>query len=299
MRISVFDIGGTFIKHSIFNGFSLSETKHLATCPQLGKDHLIDTLIGILRKETEKAPLDGIGISTRGQVDFFHGVIIFDPPDLFPDYSNTPLRQLISQKLNQPDIPVIIENDGNCAAIAESAFGSSQTYDNSLCIVYGTAIGGGIIHQNKIYRGSNDSAGEFGMMHFPDGHNGSISYENYASVTKLIEMVSAADASLTDGKKIVTALSHGDKQISCIIDQWCFRVAVGLSSLIHIFNPPCVVLGGGIMENSEIVSRIRKQTFALLAPGFEGVQILPATLGNRAGMLGAAYLTLQEIQKKG
>ena len=87
MKISVFDIGGTFIKHSIFNGLELSCTQFIQTNPQLGSENMIQTLIQVLIEENAQSPLDGIGISTRGQVDFSHGVIIFS---IFPDPKTTP-----------------------------------------------------------------------------------------------------------------------------------------------------------------------------------------------------------------
>ncbi len=295
MKISVFDIGGTFIKHSIFNGLELSCTQFIQTNPQLGSENMIRTLIQVLIEENAQSPLDGIGISTRGQVDFSHGVIIFDPPDLFPDYSGTPLCTRIKEGLGNPDIPVIIENDGNCAAIAESAFGASKEYDDSLCLVFGTSVGGGIIHDRKIYRGATFSAGEFGMMQLLDKNGAPVFYENCASVTALVEMASAVDPNLTDGRKVLAAWEEGDIGISEVIHEWSLRVATGLTSLIHIFNPACLVLGGGIMESEKVADSIRHCTIPMLAPGFEQVKILPAILGNNAGMLGAAHLTMQAL----
>lgn len=295
MKISVFDIGGTFIKHSIFNGLELSCTQFIQTNPQLGSENMIQTLIQVLIEENAQSPLDGIGISTRGQVDFSHGVIIFDPPDLFPDYSGTPLCTRIKEGLGNPDIPVIIENDGNCAAIAESAFGASKEYDDSLCLVFGTAVGGGIIHDRKIYRGAAFSAGEFGMMQLFDKEGFPVFYEDCASVTSLVKAASKVNPHLTDGKKILSAWEKEDTGISEVIHEWSLRVAMGLTSLIHIFNPACLVLGGGIMESEKVVDSIHRCTYPMLAPGFEQVKILPAALGNTAGMLGAAYLTMQAM----
>lgn len=299
MRISVFDIGGTFIKHSIFNGFELSERKLIPTEAHRGSQDLIDRLARMIKAEEKEGQVDGVGISTRGQVDFLHGVIIFDPPTVFPDYSGTKLREQLRDRLQSPDLPVIVENDGNCAALAESIFGAAQNYDDSLCVVFGTSIGGAIVQGKQIYHGCRFSAGEFGMMCFPDGNGNTILYEEYASVTALVNMVSAMDSSMTSGRRITEALAQGNAEVSHLVDIWCKRVAIGLASLIHIFNPPCVVLGGGIMENNEIVCRIRNCTLSLLAPGFEHLELSPAVLGNQAGLLGAAYLTMQEISKTG
>ena len=99
MRISVFDIGGTFIKHGLFDGSTLSEVRQIPTEAHLGTDHLIAALADILRQELQEAPLDGIGISTRGQVDTEAGRIIYDPPEVIPGYSGTCLRQKLQSAL--------------------------------------------------------------------------------------------------------------------------------------------------------------------------------------------------------
>ena len=301
MRISVFDIGGTFIKHGLFDGAALSEVRHIPTEAHLGADHLIAALADILCEELQEAPLAGIGISTRGQVDTAAGRIIYDPPEVIPGYSGTCLRQKLQSALDCDaiaNLPIAVENDGNCAALAENRVGASKGFADCICVVFGTAIGGAILSGHQVYHGCGYSAGEFGMMQFPDGCGGSMYYENYASVTQLVELVSAAEPSLTDGRKIAAALEAPtvSEAVSDGADIWAKRAALGLSSLIHIFNPPCLVLGGGIMESPEIFRRVCRETQALLAPGFETVQIRPAALGNHAGMLGAGYLALEAIQ---
>ena len=305
MRISVFDIGGTFIKHGLFDGSTLSDVYQIPTEAHLGADHLIAALAYILRQELQESPLDGIGISTRGQVDTEAGRIIYDPPEMIPGYSGTCLRQELRSALGCDaiaNLPIAVENDGNCAALAENRAGAAKDFADCICVVFGTAIGGAILSDHHVYHGCAYSAGEFGMMQFPDGFGGSMYYENYASVTQLVQLVNAADTSLTNGLKIAAALKAADAAsvttpVTGAVDVWARRAALGLSSLIHIFNPPCLVLGGGIMESEEIFRRVRRETQALLAPGFETVQIRPALLGNHAGMLGAGYLALEAMQQ--
>ncbi|MGN1414264.1 MAG: ROK family protein [Anaerovoracaceae bacterium] len=299
MRISVFDIGGTFIKHGLFDGSTLSDVHQIPTEGHLGTEHLIAALTDILRQELQEKPLDGIGISTRGQVDTAAGRIIYDPPAVIPGYRGTCLRQKLQSALGRPDLSIVVENDGNCAALAENRAGAAQGFADCICVVFGTAIGGAILSDHQIYHGTGYSAGEFGMMQFPAGCGGSMYYENYASVAQLVQLVSAADPSLTDGRKIAAALEAAavSDAVSDGADAWAQRAALGLSSLIHIFNPPCLVLGGGIMESPEIFRRVCRETQTLLAPGFETVQIRPAALGNQAGMLGAGYLALEAMQR--
>ena len=271
MRISVFDIGGTWIKHAQFDGASLSETIYIPTEAHRGTSQMIDKLTEILREEMDASPLDAVGISTRGQVDPSDGSILFDPPDVFPDYTGTNLPQLIRQALNAPELAVAVENDANCAALAESFFGASRQFNDCLMLTFGTGIGGGIILDGKIYHGDRFSSGEFGMMYLPDECGRPKYWEQLAS-PKVLEKNP---------------------------DLWLQRISMGIASLIHIFNPPCVVLGGGQMEGLQRCASVCQAVYPLLAPGFEHLTITGAELGNRAGMLGAGYLAMQRIKEKG
>ena len=271
MRISVFDIGGTWIKHAIFDGAPLGETTQIATEAHLGAGQMVEKLTAVLKEELASGPLDGIGISTRGQVDPSTGTILFDPPDVFPDYTGTCLPQQLRDALNTPDLPIVVENDANCAALAESIFGAAKRFSSALMLTFGTAIGGGIILNRQVYHGDRFSAGEFGMMYLPDENGQPKYWEQLAS-----NQVLAENSNL-----------------------WIHRVSMGIASLIHIFNPPCVVLGGGLMEDSERVFQVCQNVYPLLAPGFNHLTMAHAELGNRAGMLGAGYLTMKEIASKG
>jgi len=215
--------------------------------------------------------LDAVGISTRGQVDTASGTILYDSPEVFSDYTGTCIPEKLRDALNRPDLPVLVENDANCAALAESVFGAAKQFSDSLMLTFGTGIGGGIILNGKIHRGDRCSAGEFGMMYLPDETGKPIHWEQLAS-----------NRVLSDNPQL-----------------WQQYTAMGIASLIHVFNPPCVVLGGGLMEVQERFFRVGQAVYPLLAPGFEHLTIAAAELGNRAGMLGAGYLALLELKQKG
>lgn len=267
MRISVFDIGGTWIKHAMFDGESLGETVQIAAEAHLGTDQMIKKLAEIISKEHDLWPLDAVGISTRGQVNPADGTILFDSPDVFPDYTGTCLSQQLYEALQTSDVPIIVENDANCAALAESVYGAGRQYEDSLMLTFGTGIGGGIILNRKIYHGDRFSAGEFGMMYLPDEKGNPKYWEELAS----------------------------NQVLSQDSDLWLHRVSLGIASLIHIFNPPCVILGGGLMEDNERIFQISQKVYPLLAPGFNHLTIAAAELGNRAGMLGAGHLAMMQI----
>ena len=293
MKNLVFDIGGTAIKYGICENDKLLQVNEIPTHALRGGRHVMDTLIGLIRSIMEKTACDAIGISTAGQVDSSKGSIIYANSNL-PDYTGTQIRRELETIFH---LPVAVENDVNPAAIGEAVYGAGQEYPDFLCLTYGTGVGGAIVHDKQIYHGSSFSAGEFGAIvthgtaktfgsDFFDG-----CYERYASTTALVNAASAFDPSLTDGKKIFERI--GDEEIKPIVDCWITEILFGLTTLIHIFNPSCVILGGGIMVQPYIIEQIQSKLDQNIMPNFAHVKIKPAALGNTAGLLGANYLASQ------
>lgn len=293
MKNLVFDIGGTAIKYGICENDKLLQVNEIPTNAFMGGRHVMDTLTGLIRSIAGNTECDAIGISTAGQVDSSKGSIIYANSNL-PDYTGTQIRQELENIFH---LPVAVENDVNSAAIGEAAYGAGQEYSDFLCLTYGTGVGGAIIHNKQIYHGSSFSAGEFGAIvthgaaktfgsDFFDG-----CYERYASTAALINSASAFNPSLTDGKKIFARI--GDEEIKAVVDCWITEILFGLTTLIHIFNPSCIILGGGVMEQPYIIEQIKDKLGQSIMPSFAHVEIKPAALGNNAGLLGANYLASQ------
>lgn len=281
MKAAVFDIGGTFVKHGIYEDGVLKDVSSFPTCGQDGADTLIERIRNACGSITN---IDAIGICTRGQVNCDTGEIIYDPPHLIPGYTGKNLKT----EFGAFGIPVAVENDANCMAIAESNALSADVTADVLCLTYGTCVGGAIVRGGAIYHGTNWSAGEFGMMYM----NGEY-YENIASVTRLVEQAKAMDASLCDGRTITANLDRSDVHV--LVDGWAKQVAEGLASLIHIFNPACMIIGGGIMEDENVFNMVTSKVSELTAPGFD-VNIRSARFGNSAGLIGAGILA-QKLMK--
>ena len=289
MRIGALDFGGTAIKYGVWEAgqlTGLSERPSPTTCSKDVVEALTD-IIGSLGK------LDAVGISTRGQVDE-HGAILYDNGPV-EDYTGTPLKALLEERFG---IPVWVENDVNAAAWGEACLGAGKGTGDFLCITYGTGIGGALVLNGQLYRGANWSAGEFGAMQLfsqkPawEGFGGAY-YENYASATALVSAAKSVDPAIADGKTLCARMN--DAPVAPLVDQWMEHVSLGLSTLIHIFNPGLIVLGGGILQNEELFRRIDACTRTQLMPGFEVIQLKQAQLGNRAGMIGAALLAEQML----
>lgn len=292
MRILVFDIGGTAIKYSVCTDNRLSEVYETPTNASLGGRHVLNTITGLIQKESG---YDAIGISTAGQVDSEEGSIIYANSNL-PDYTGMQIRRELENLLHKP---VAVENDVNCAAIGEAVYGAGKDYDDFLCLTYGTGVGGAIIQNREIYHGSGFSAGEFGgiITHGTDRKTDSDPlagcYEHYASTTALVRRAMEYDASLTDGRKIFQRLD--DPRVLAVLDDWIDEIILGLTTLTHIFNPSCILLGGGVMVQPYVLEKINEKIYESIIPSFSRVQVKGTALGNHAGLLGANHLARTRI----
>lgn len=290
MKILVFDIGGTAIKHGLCVDDKLIYVDETPTNAHLGGRHILDTITSLIEKEEG---YDAIGISTAGQVNAEEGFIIYANSNI-PDYTGIQIRKELENKFH---VPVMVENDVNSAAIGEAVYGAGKDYDDFLCLTYGTGVGGAIIQNKSIFHGSSFSAAEFGAIvthseekinqyDFFDG-----CYERYASTTALVKEAKTYNPQLENGRIIFENLD--DPMVISILDHWIDEIMLGLSTLIHIFNPSCILLGGGIMTQPIIIKKISEKKAKYIMPSFSHVVIKPASLGNSAGVLGANYLAKQ------
>lgn len=291
MRIAALDIGGTSIKSGIWDGTDAMELKEHATNARNGGSYVMDRAKEILK---EYDGFDAIGISTAGQVNSKEGYIRY-ANDNIPGYTGMKIRELMEAEFG---VPVEVENDVNAAALGEARFGAGRAYEDFLCITYGTGVGGAIVINKEIYTGSSFSAGEFGgiMVHPEDSVFGEPfqgCYEKYASTTALVKKAAAFDPSLTNGRKIFERLD--DNRVRAIVNEWIDEIVYGLVTVIHIFNPSCMVLGGGVMAQSYILKEVKQKTAARIMSSFRNVELKQAELGNKAGLMGAAWLAERRL----
>ncbi len=292
MRILCADIGGTSIKLGIVTGDGeIFDFTEVATEGKKGGARVMENLIsGLLAFEG----YDAIGISTAGQVDRENGSIIYANENI-PGYTGTKVKDILEKRFRKP---VEVENDVNCAALGEGWLGAGKGLSDYLCLTYGTGIGGAIILGGKLYRGTGGSAGEFGhMILHPGGRECSCGkkgcYEAYASARLLVEMAMEKDPSVTSGRELFARISYGDEKMAEVLDEWSEEASTGLASLVHIFNPQALILGGGILEQDAAAEALEKKARDLIMDSFQNVRFMKANLGNKAGLYGAATLHLK------
>lgn len=290
MATMVLDIGGTAIKSGLFDGETLSDIRETPTEARQGGDHVVQRAKDIIASYQQRCSFDRIGISTAGQVDPVRGQIIYANENI-PGYTGTRLGEIITQTFH---VPTAVENDVNAAAIGESVFGAGKGRKEFVCLTYGTGVGGAIFSGGKLYSGCSYSAGEFGaIVTHPEDRDietdmFSGCYEKYASATALVESAVRTDPSLDSGRRIFERLD--EPAVRALVDRWILEIVYGLTSVIHMLNPECVILGGGIMEQPYMLEQLREKLYPNIMSSFRHVQIEKAALGNRAGMLGAAAL---------
>ncbi len=290
MAVMALDIGGTAIKSALYNDGTLTDIKETPTQAAQGGSHVVNRIKEIIKEYQKDYSFERIGISTAGQVDPVRGEIVYANQNI-PGYMGTKLKKIMEEEFH---VPTKVENDVNSAAIAESVFGVGKPYKEFVCLTYGTGVGGAIFANGKLYTGSSYCAGEFGAIvtHPEDRILGKDMfvgcYEKYASVTALVNSALRVDASLTNGRKVFERI--GEPKVKEVVDRWILEIIYGLTTIIHMLNPECVILGGGVMEQPYVLERLREQLYQHIMSSYHHVMIEKAALGNRAGMLGAAVL---------
>lgn len=290
MKTMVLDIGGTAVKSAIAENGILTDIRETPTNASLGGEHVMELAREIITSYKRDWNFSKIGISTAGQVNPETGSIIYANHNI-PGYTGIQVKAILEKAFR---VPVYVENDVNAAAIGEAHFGAGKNEHDFVCLTYGTGVGGAIFTNGSLYHGSSFSAGELGaLIVHPEFRHPNIDmysgcYEKYASTTALIAKAMEYDPTLTNGKLIFSRFE--EEPIQEIVDQWIREIVHGLVSIIHLLNPSCIILGGGIMEQPYIPAQIEKQLMPAIMPSFRNLTIKKAQLGNQAGMLGASTL---------
>ncbi|WP_449537910.1 ROK family protein [Ferdinandcohnia sp. Marseille-Q9671] len=289
MKIFAADIGGTSIKYGVNDESGKLVSFHeVETEREKGGPAIIQKLEDLI---TQYPDIDAISVSTAGQVNSEEGYIIYANDNL-PNYTGTRIKDLLEAKCN---VPVKVENDVNAAALGEKYYGVGKDYRDFLFLTFGTGIGGAIVIDSKLHRGVTGIAGEFGHAnHYPNGIPCGCGkrgcYEQYGSTTALIREAKKVNPDCTNGRKLFEMIQDGDERLSEVFDTWTNEVALGIASLIHIFNPPCVILGGGIMEQDLSIKLVSEKVQQHIMDSYADVKILRSQFGNKAGLYGAISL---------
>lgn len=288
------DIGGTSIKYGLISeDLNFISTDEINTEAQKGGQNILNKIIEIVKKYKDSSKISGVCISTAGMVDSDKGEIIY-ASSLIPNYTGTKIKETVE---NLFDIECEVENDVNCAALAEHFAGGAKGSNISLCLTIGTGIGGAIIINNKVYRGAFGSGGEVGYMNMIGS-----TFQDLASSSVLVKKVSSLKnikPESINGKYVFEKAKEGDLDCIKAIDEMIEVLGQGIANICYIINPEVVVLGGGIMGQKEyLYDKIRESMDKNLIPFIAKRTKLEFAINqNKAGMLGA-YFNFINIQKR-
>ncbi len=314
MKYIGIDVGGTNLKAGLVDESGLILATHRMKVSQIDdQDSLVWTLVSLTQELCQAAgvPLDevsSVGVGIPGAVEIFSGSVLYT---CNLPLRNVPLRKLFHRYLS---LPLYVENDANCAALAEYFVGAGQGSKRFVTITLGTGIGGGIIHNGKIFHGANGMAGEVGHMTIvyqgepcPCGRKGC--WERYASAAALKRLTAEAakehpDSGLqqviqenggrVSGLSAFIAMRRGDPTAKAVCDQYISYLAAGIVNLINIFQPDTLAIGGGVSNEDDryLLTPLRRlvEQESLPCNRDKMTKLVRAELGTQAGIIGAAFL---------
>jgi glucokinase len=296
------DIGGTNTVFAFLtpDGRLLDRTA-IPTQAREGGERLMTRICEQARAMLRQAPgpVVGIGVGSAGQIDPQTGVCLFANENL-PGWTGMDIRGRLAAATG---LPVYVGNDANVAALGEQQFGAGKGVANMVCITLGTGVGGGIISQGRLVTGHRGVGGEVGHIIVqaggdtcPCGLQGCL--EAYASATAIVrrtrEALPAYPASslhqvepLT-AKAIFAAAAAGDGCAERIVAETAWYLAVGLASLINLFDPELFLIGGGVsLAGEPFLDRVRAhlESWAVTR---SRARVARCALGDDAGVVGAA-----------
>lgn len=280
------DVGGTKIYSAIVDekGAIISGVQKYST----PKDYA--ELLDVFRKiiQANEDDVDVVAFATCGAVNNRNSGILGSTGNIVKEYPSTCFQSLSKKK-------VFVENDANCAAWAEHVIGASKGYKYSVLLTLGTGVGGGIILDNKLYKGKSGAAGEmhFKMERTPKRHctcGGADCFEAYASGTglKITAEEISGDKNITT-YDVIEGLKSSDKLMTEIFNTWQNDILNGLIGLANIFDPDVFVLSGSMAEFTDVdylTQAVNKQV--VCSP----IKVVKAQAGNYSGMIGAGLLAL-------
>lgn len=284
------DLGGTKIALGVLEGERLVWQTRLAT-PREGAEAVLQAMIAAANEALAEAgvPVAAVGVGTPGPIDYDRGVVVFAPN--IARFRDVPLRARLEEALERP---VALENDANAAALAEHHLGAARGAASSFFVTVSTGIGGGLVADGRVWRGAYGQAGEFGHLTvLPGGPvcgcGNAGCLEAVASGRALARDASYAYAEPLDTPELFARWRAGEAKAARIVEAAADYLGQALADAQKLWDPEVVVVGGGVaLGGGEVwLERVRR-AFERHAAGWRTAPLLPARLGEDAGVIGAA-----------
>ena len=297
------DFGGTTIKSAVVNGAEIVHRGTTIDTQSHGAPELIAALVGeILGLKGQFPAVVAAGVGLPGIVDSVRGIV--HQLTNVKGWTETPLRDLLKEKTG---LRVHIDNDAKAMTYGEWKFGAGRDFTNVVCLTLGTGVGGGLILDGKLYRGSSLGAGEIGQMSIdrnglPGNYGNLGALEKYVGNAQITERARRRYAaagkdplSVASPAALAIAAREGDPVALELWEEIGTEIGVACANVVWLLNPDCVILGGGVANAGELLfTTIRRVIGERTMHVFhERLEVLAAKLGTDAGMIGCAALALR------
>ena len=268
--------------------------KSFAPTPENSLTLFINTVETIVKDFQKRYELKGIAISVPGAVNVETGRI--GGVTALPYIHGPSIKELLQERTH---IRVEIENDANCAGLAEGWIGAAKGVKDYICIVIGTGIGGAIVLDKKIRHGKNRYAGEFGYMIMEDYFEEPLgkTWSTLAAIGGLINQVAkreGIDPNSLTGEQVYEMAESGNEQIQEEIEKFVKRLAVGIYNLQYIIDPEKILIGGAVSTREGFIDQIN-ETLLLMKHNEDSlsIQVERCQFGNDSNLIGALYHFIQ------
>ena len=304
------DLGGTFLKYALGtqDGELIIHRKTPSKANE-NKASIFQVIFSSIQELLDEAAVMdaqviAIGMGSPGAINFETGRQVGSTPNL-PAWVDADMRGEIEAKFN---IPTWADNDANIMAFGEARRGAAKGHQHMIALTLGTGIGGGILINNEVFRGYNYAGAEIGHMSIDYdgkecncGNRGCI--ERYASATGMVETYVEKKGCSPDGistELIFERIKQGEKEAIETLDDTALYLGMALTSLVHIFNPQVIVIGGGVADaGDEMLHKVWKVLEKrCMRPNMVGLKLVRAQLGNKAGIVGAICLAAEMAAKQ-
>lgn len=302
------DLGGTRMRAALLDrDLQFVQRQEVLTKAEQGRDVTLDRmreLVHSIMPDEGQGKVGGIGISAPGPSNPNTGVLVA-PPNL-PGWHNVPLVQILQKEFGYT---AFLGNDANVAALAETARGAARGYRHVIFITISTGIGGGIISDGRLLLGKDGLAAEVGHMPMVVGDTVTTLEKEAAGpalARKARARIEGGEKSMIfdlvggsldkcSGSIVGRAAAQGDALALDIVQRAGFIVGLGLTSLLHIFNPEIIVLGGGVSNLGDLLFNPMREAIEkyCIDPSYwQDLHIKPAELGENVSLVGAAALVI-------
>ena len=300
------DFGGTTIKSAlVLDGKIVLRGELIDTQKNPGPEAVIEALVAVIDTLRAHEPRTcAVGIGLPGLVDGVNGIV--HELTNVPGWNSVLLREILEKRTS---LPVTIENDANGMAYGEWKYGAARHGKNVVCITLGTGVGGALILDGRLYRGAQHGAGEIGHMSIdlrgiegPYGNDGGL--EEYVGNQQIATRAQGryreagrAEMATCTPADLAGAANAGDEIACAVWDEVGTELGAALASVVWLLNPDTIVIGGGVARAGELIFEpVRRTIKSRTSRVFhEQLQVLPALLGNDAGIVGNAQLAVDSL----